>query len=236
MAWHCSGKSNAQLIENLFSSKLIKSERVKNAMLKVDRANYSPSNPYTDAPQSIGYAATISAPHMHGHACEYLLPYIHPGARVLDIGCGSGYLSHVFAKLITDAPASDGCVVGIDHIQGLVDMSRNNLAKSEDGRELLESGKIKIVKGDGRKGWAEGGPYDAIHVGAAAATMHPDLIDQLRAPGRMFIPVESEPDSHMIMGGRAQHVWLVDKKEDGTVHKQKVFGVSYVLLTDAPEE
>ncbi|EEQ35572.1 putative protein-L-isoaspartate(D-aspartate) O-methyltransferase [Microsporum canis] len=235
MAWQCSGRSNFQLIENLFTCELIKSERVKNAMLKVDRANYAPCNPYTDAPQSIGFAATISAPHMHGHACEYLLPFIHPGARVLDIGCGSGYLSHVFAELITDAPAADGCVVGIDHIQGLVDMSLRNLAKSESGRQLLESGKIKIVKGDGRKGWAEGAPYDAIHVGAAAASMHAELIDQLRAPGRMFIPVESDTDTHAI-GTKAQHVWIVDKKEDGSVNKKQVFGVSYVPLTDAPKE
>ncbi|OAL65367.1 CDC7 protein kinase [Trichophyton rubrum] len=235
MAWQCTGRSNFQLIENLFTADLIKSQRVKNAMLKVDRGHYSPSNPYNDSPQSIGFAATISAPHMHAHACEYLLPFLHPGARVLDIGCGSGYLSHVFAELITDAPASDGCVVGIDHIQGLVDLSLKNLAKSEEGRKLLDSGKIKIVKGDGRKGWAEGGPYDAIHVGAAAATMHSELIDQLRAPGRMFIPVDAESTTS-VLGSQGQHVWIVDKAEDGSVNKKKVFGVSYVPLTDAPEE
>ncbi len=41
---------------------------MKEAMLGVDRANYSPHNPYMDAPQRIGSNVTISAPHMHAHA------------------------------------------------------------------------------------------------------------------------------------------------------------------------
>lgn len=198
-------------------------------------------SPYADSPQSIGFSATISAPHMHGHACEYLLPYLKPGARVLDIGSGSGYLTHVLANLIADpsgqsSPADDGHIVGIDHIQGLIDLSRNNMAKSEDGRKMLESGKAKFILGDGRLGWQEGGPYDAIHVGAAAETMHPALIEQLRAPGRMFIPVETNEGGGLRSFGLsgAQYIWVVDKKEDGTVHKEKIFGVSYVPLTDAP--
>lgn len=33
-------------------------------MTFVDRGNFCPFNPYRDAPQSIGYGVTISAPHM----------------------------------------------------------------------------------------------------------------------------------------------------------------------------
>ena len=40
------------------------------------------------------------------------------------------------------------------------------------------------MKAYGRLGYAEGSPYDAIHVGAAAADFHQPLIDQLKAPGR----------------------------------------------------
>ena len=42
----------------------VKSERVADAMLAVDRGLFSKYNPYADSPQSIGYGATISAPHM----------------------------------------------------------------------------------------------------------------------------------------------------------------------------
>lgn len=174
---------------------------------------------------------------MHCHACEYLIDYLRPGARVLDIGSGSGYLTHVLANLVT-APESDdpGQVIGIDHIPELVELARTNMNKSEDGRKLQESGKVKFITADGRLGWKEGGPYDAIHVGAAAEKLHPVLIEQLQAPGRMFIPVESENGGSILSRiGGGQYIWVVDKKADGSVHKQKVFQVSYVPLTDAPQ-
>jgi hypothetical protein len=43
----------------------------------------------------IGFGATISAPHMHAHAAENLLPSLVkadiPGGAILDVGSGSGY-------------------------------------------------------------------------------------------------------------------------------------------------
>ena len=44
---------------------------------------------------------------------------------------------------------------------------------------------------------------------------------------RLFIPVE---ESYM------QHIYVIDKKEDGTVTKKKEYGVQYVPLTDAPKD
>ncbi|KAJ5593008.1 Protein-L-isoaspartate(D-aspartate) O-methyltransferase [Penicillium hordei] len=236
MAWYCSGSTNTELIENLFKAGLIHNERVKDAMIGVDRAHYAPSRPYSDSPQPLGYGATISAPHMHGYACEYLIDHLKPGARVLDIGSGSGYLTHVLANLVTSPSGNaQGQVIGIDHIPELTEMARTNMDKSKKGSEFQASTIVKFITGDGRLGWKEGAPYDAIHVGAAADRLHPTLVDQLRAPGRLFIPVESEGDEGAVdspSGG--QYIWVVDKKEDGSIHKEKVFQVSYVPLTDAP--
>lgn len=238
MAWRCSGNSNAELIENLFKAELITSSKVKNAMMKVDRAHYCP-NPYSayeDSPQSIGHAATISAPHMHAHATESLLPYLKPGSRVLDIGSGSGYLTAVLAEIVFPQGSSageGGKVVGLEHIKALRDLGEANMKKSERGRELLSSGKVSFVVGDGRKGWAgekgeEKEGWDAIHVGAAALELHQELVDQLRSPGRIFIPVEDER-------GGGQYIWTVDKDAQGNVTKKRLYGVRYVPLTDAPK-
>ncbi|KAF7845654.1 hypothetical protein BT93_L1415 [Corymbia citriodora subsp. variegata] len=231
MAWRCSGCSNAELISNLYRAQLITASRVRDAMLGVDRAHYCPENrrdeAYTDSPVPIGYSATISAPHMHASACESLLPVLGQDngeeRRILDIGSGSGYLTHVLANL-----NSKGKVVGVDHIQPLVDLAIHNMQKSASGRTLLDSDQVEIVRADGRKGYAAGGPYDAIHVGAAAVELHQDLIDQLKAPGRLFIPVEDKG------GWGEQYIWVVDKGADGKVVKKKTMGVRYVPLCDAP--
>jgi len=198
---------------------LIHSDLVATAMKKVDRANYvlRKARAYEDSPQPIGHEATISAPHMHAHAMENLLPFLKPGSKVLDVGSGSGYLCAVLHHLV----GPTGKVVGIDHIPELVDWSVENLKKDGLGDQLT-GGDIVMVAGDGRRGFTESAPYDAIHVGAAAPHMPQALVDQLARPGRMFIPV----------GTHRQAIYQVDKDEDGNVTEKELFGVMYVPLTD----
>lgn len=142
---------------------------------------------------------------MHASAAEYLLPFLDPARRkdspfqhrrVLDIGSGSGYLTHILAEMaIGDGGSADDgiVVVGIEHIRELKELGETNMAKSEEGRQLLADGKVRFRFGDGRKGWREPEDadkswdevgWDAIHVGAAARELHPELVEQLRSPGR----------------------------------------------------
>ncbi|KAG9243855.1 protein-L-isoaspartate O-methyltransferase [Calycina marina] len=231
MAWRCSGNTNEELLDNLFNNGLIKSPTVKDAMSRVDRAHYCPSPQYAyeDSPQSIGHAATISAPHMHASACESLLPFLYPGARILDVGSGSGYLTAVLAELVCSKEG--GKVLGLEHIETLRDLGEANMTKSDTGKRLIESGKVSFVVGDGRLGWKDQGgeEWDAIHVGAAAVKLHKALLEQLRRPGRIFIPVEDKD------GSGDQFIWVVDKSKDGSVTKEQLYGVRYVPLTDAPK-
>ena len=74
---------------------------------------------------------------------------------------------------------------------------------------------MELVCADGRAGYAPRAPYDAIHVGAAAQSLADALVQQLKSPGRMFIPV----------GTDAQEVVLVEKDEEGVVSKKRLFGV-----------
>ena len=87
--------------------------------------------------------------------------HLKDGAKVLDIGSGSGYLTACFAVMA----GSNAKVIGIDHIQELVDWSEKNIRKNNS--TLIDSGRIKLVVGDGHFGFEEDGPYHVIHVGAA---------------------------------------------------------------------
>jgi len=219
MAWRSHGSDNASLVGNLQKHGIIKCDEVKDAMLSVDRGNYVDHNAYQDSPQRIGFNITISAPHMHAHALELLHDCLKPGSSALDVGSGSGYLSACMAHLVGEK----GKVVGIDHVSQLVDMSVTNIKK--DGKEhLLQSGQLSMVVGDGRQGWPAGGPYDCIHVGAAAPNLPPALVEQLKPGGKMVIPVGPE--------GGDQSLDLVEKDKDGKVDRKRLMGVIYVPLCD----
>ena len=66
MAWRCSGSTMSQLIQNMVSKGIISDSRVEQVMSSIDRKKFvvNPDIAYIDAPQGIGYNATISAPHM----------------------------------------------------------------------------------------------------------------------------------------------------------------------------
>ena len=66
-------------------------------------------------------------------------------------------------------------------------LSEKNIRKA-DG-DLLESGRVRLLVGDGWQGVSESAPFDAIHVGAAAASLPLQLVQQLRVGGRMIVPV-----------------------------------------------
>ena len=144
------------LLNQLKKSGVLTSDTVYDAMKQVDRADFTSSAyAYADSPQSISYNATISAPHMHCHALQYLKSYLTPGAHVLDVGFGSGYLTVALSKMIKDS----GVVVGIEHIDELYEFGKKNISKHH--KNLLESGKIVLVNGDGRKGCEK---YDGFRV------------------------------------------------------------------------
>lgn len=218
MAWRSHGRDNADMVHNLKKNGIIKSERVESAMLAIDRANYCKQNSYTDAPQKIGYAVTISAPHMHAHTLELLKDHLVEGANALDVGSGSGYLTACMAVMV----GASGKVYGIDHIPELVEQSRRNIEK--DSPDLLKTERVTLVVGDGRKGYAPGAPYDAIHVGAAAPILPKDLVAQLKPGGRLIIPVGPEHEG--------QKLEQLDKSPDGTVHRSTIMDVLFVPLTD----
>ncbi|KAK9278913.1 hypothetical protein L1049_028494 [Liquidambar formosana] len=217
----CTGSGinkNKAMVEHLQHYGVIKSKKVAEVMEKIDRALFVPDGnpPYVDSPMQIGYNATISAPHMHATCLQLLEENLKPGNHALDVGSGTGYLTACFALMV----GPEGRAVGIEHIPELVTSSIQNIEKSA-GAPLLKEGFLSVHVGDGRLGWPEFAPYDAIHVGAAAPEIPQPLIDQLKPGGRMVIPV----------GNIFQDLKVVDKNLDGSISIHSETSVRYVPLT-----
>lgn len=211
-----------QLITLLIDQNDIKSENVKNSMLKVDRADFAPKDPYIDKPQSIGYNATISAPHMHAKALELLSNHLVVGNKALDVGCGSGYLTAAMAYMV----GNTGKVIGIEHMEPLYFGAKANINNHHSS--LLKNKVIEIHHGDGRKGYPPEAPYDAIHVGAAANDSDvQNLLKQLKNGGKMVIPVKTDD---------GQKFRAYTKDSDGNVSQEDIIGVKYVHLTSAKDQ
>ena len=104
--------------------------------------------------------------------CE---PKLVHGARVLDVGSGSGYLCAAFYEMVKDPVTKKAHIVGIEHIEGLTQWSIENLTKSYKAQ--LDDGSNKVICGDGRQGYEPGGPYDVIHVGAMGSEVPKPLLE-----------------------------------------------------------
>ena len=217
------------LLLKLNKEGVVNSQIVYNTMMKVDRADFIEKDPYFDNSQYLGYNVVISAPHMHAHALEYLYSalnnfqnYNPKNFRFLDIGFGSGYLTVCLSKLIND----QGIVVGIEHIPELYLKGKINIEKHH--KRLLDEKKIILLNCDGRNGYKELGPYQLIHVGAAAEKIPQVLVDQLAKGGRMFIPIGLDDND--------QWIYVVDKDLNGNITAKKTLSVCYVLLTSKEKQ
>jgi len=175
-----------ELVENLAKEGIIRSEKVKRAMLKVPRELFVRPKyidlAYADTPLPIGYGQTISAPHMVALMTEALDPNV--GEKVLEVGTGSGYQAAILAEIVAPEESEvKGHVYTIEIVKELVEFAKENLRKAG----YID--RVTVIHGDGTLGYRDAAPYDKIMVTAAAPSVPKPLLDQLRVSGRLVIPV-----------------------------------------------
>lgn len=171
-----------KLVEDLEREGVVKSERVKKALLSVPREEFVMPEyrmmAYEDRPLPLFADATISAPHMVAMMCELVEP--RPGMSILEVGTGSGYHAAVCAEAIERV----GKVYTVEIVKELAIYAAQNLER------LGYWGVVEVFHGDGKRGVEKFAPYDAIIVTAAAASIPSALVKQLKDGGIMVIPVE----------------------------------------------
>jgi protein-L-isoaspartate(D-aspartate) O-methyltransferase len=186
------------------------SPAVRSAMGKVERhrlvAAGEASRAYRNHPLPIGNGQTISQPYIVALSADLL--GVDKNSVVLEVGTGSGYQAAVLAEVASK-------VYSIELIESLGRAAAKRL-------EELGYGNIEVRIGDGYAGWPERAPFDGIVVTAAAPHVPQALIDQLKAGGRMVIPVGGE--------GEIQYLKLLTKRADGGVDEKRVLPVRFVPL------
>ena len=123
--------------------------------------------------------STISQPSMIAAMLEQMR--VCEGDRVLEIGTASGYN----AALLSELTGPSGSVVSVE-------LEADLAAEAEAALRAVGVANVTVIAGDGRAGWEEGAPYDAIVVTAAADELAPAWLEQLAEGGRLVVPLAME--------------------------------------------
>src|SRR5438045_2037299 len=193
----------------------IRDPRVLAAFSRVPRHFFVPDEARreseADRPLDIGHGQTISQPFIVAAMTEAL--QLTGRERVLEVGTGSGYQTAILAEML---PLSST----LRTVEIVPELSwRAQRVLRELGYENIE---FRI--GDGRLGWPEAAPYDAILVAAAPGTVPPALLEQLAPGGRLVIPVGSSSENQELQ------LWRRDP-QTGALDRRVLMQVRFVPLT-----
>ena len=181
---------------------------VDDAFQLVDRQDFLPEEvrAYADEnrPLPIGYGQTNSQPSTVQQMLEWL--DVEPGQTILDIGSGSGWTTALLARLT----GKDGHVYAVELVTELVAYGRDNCERAGVTNATFH-------QADKHIGLLAHQPYDRILVSAGASRMPDGLLDQLKAPGKLVIPI-------------GETIYEIAKSIDGTIKEIKHPGYVFVPL------
>jgi protein-L-isoaspartate(D-aspartate) O-methyltransferase len=203
--WH---KKAALMVEIQIERRGVKDPRVLKVMRDTPRHRFIPPHlekmAYLDGPLPIGEGQTISQPYIVALMTELLA--LKGDEKILEIGTGSGYQAAILSALVSE-------VFSIEIVKSLVDSAAVRLDK-------LGYKNVTTRWGDGYKGWLEEAPFDAIIVTAAPDKIPQPLINQLKAGGRLVVPI----------GTRQQELKVFTKNKDGTIQSKNIIPVRFVPM------
>lgn len=197
------------MVERQITSRGIQDRRVLDAMINVPRERFVPlalaAEALDDHALPIGEGVTISQPYIVALMSE--LAQVVPGARVLEIGTGSGYQAAVLAELGAE-------VYSIERLAKQHERAKQLLS------ELGMGDRVHLRHADGFAGWPEAGPFAAILLTAAPKEIPEPLLEQLAVGGRLVAPVG---------GGWCQSLVVLERSTAG-IERRHIIDVTFVPM------
>jgi len=183
---------------------------VVRALERVPRHEFVPVNlqsyAYLNQPLPIGHEQTISQPYIVALMTD--LAELDPDSVVLEVGTGSGYQAAILGEVAAR-------VYSIEIIEALGRRAERTLRR-------LGYDNVSVRIGDGYRGWPEQAPFDAIIVTAAPEDVPQPLLEQLKADGRLVLPVGP--------AGRVQSLQVLTRDARGRVQTRDILPVGFVPL------
>jgi len=206
-----------RMVQQQIAARGVKAPEVLRALREVPRHLFVPrvlqSRAYDDTPLPIGEGQTISQPYIVALMTELL--EVKAGAKILEIGTGSGYQAAILSRLA-------GEVYTIEIVPSLAREAENLL-------KILGFANVTVRAGDGYAGWPEKAPFDRIIVTAAPPEVPPALVAQLKRGGRMVLPVGES--------GGDQQLLVIDKDMNSDkITERKVTAVRFVPMVRQPRQ
>ncbi len=161
-----------------------RADDVAAAMAALDRRAFLPPDQRAhadeDRPLPLGLGQTCSQPSTV--AAMLRLLRVPSGARVLDVGAGSGWTTALLARLV----GPSGRVLGVELEPDLAAKADAAVTASR-----MPWAQVRVAR-PGVLGWPEDGPFDRILCSASPRRLPDELVDQLADGGRLVIPVGTE--------------------------------------------
>lgn len=190
-----SQRARDRLIERL-KSEGIADRRVLDVLRRLPRHLFIEealaSRAYEDTALPIGLGQTISQPWVVARMTEALIEHKIP-ATALEIGTGSGYQAAVLAALV-------GNVYTVERIDELLRNARRRFRK-------LGIDNVRSRHDDGKLGWPEHAPFDAIMLTAAGETVDAKLFEQLAPDGVLVAPVGPPGMQQLLRYRQGENGW-----------------------------